>query len=400
MLTNALKVCALRESLHNQAIRDAVKDIDAWRETQTEAMMNDLVNSITCPDPDFQSLAHNVGNLDPHIAAWVTSIRTPLRKAAIQMVAQEMVEDCVIPHAHKFLKGEWMRKQSEIELEIRKRSTQHEEELRRLAEEYAQCLEQELRENIEKTISALKTQLDEKLADDIAQLKNHVKVSLQATKNEAESHMMTLAIRTPKAAKPSPLSITHPKKTKKKVTILNLTTAPPPGNEALASDHTDMETDADSTPTTPIYQSSAPSPAPLLTTAPDTVNTDVADPNSIPRWAQTPSSDEKTPHAPTFPITNTLPANSELSAVLAALTGMRTEVIARIDKVNACVDLVTGPQTIPEYTIWNNENTAAWEHPGYVDPLHDDTMNTLADQNSACEVDRLQAERNFHQLHD
>lgn len=178
MLTNALEVHALRKSLRNQAICDAVKDIDAWRETQSEAMINDLVNCITCPDPDFQSIACNVRNLDPRIVTWVTSIRTPLRKAAIQMVTQEAIEDCIIPHAHELLEGEWMHKQTEIELEIRKCSDQHEAELRRSAEEYAQLLKQELWENAEKTIADIKAQLDKKLADEIIQLKNHAKVSL------------------------------------------------------------------------------------------------------------------------------------------------------------------------------------------------------------------------------
>lgn len=107
-------------------------------------MITNLINCITCPDPDFQSLARNVSNLDPHIATWVTSIQAPLRKAAIQMVTQEAVEDCLIPHAQEILEGEWMHRQTDIELEIRKRSTAHEAELHRSAEEYATCIEQEL----------------------------------------------------------------------------------------------------------------------------------------------------------------------------------------------------------------------------------------------------------------
>ena len=45
--------------------------------------MEDLVNCITSPDPDIETMARNVGNLDPRIAKWVTTIHTPLRKAAI-----------------------------------------------------------------------------------------------------------------------------------------------------------------------------------------------------------------------------------------------------------------------------------------------------------------------------
>lgn len=102
------------------------------------ALITDLTNCITCPDPNFNSLARNVGNLDPRIATWVDSIQAPLCKAAIQMLNQEAVEDCLIPHAQEILEGEWMRKQSEIELEIRMRSANHEAKLCRSAEEYAQ----------------------------------------------------------------------------------------------------------------------------------------------------------------------------------------------------------------------------------------------------------------------
>ena len=287
MLTNALEVQALRESLRNQAIRDVVKDIDAWHETQLEAMITDLVNCITSPDPDLDSLARNIGNLDPHIVNWVTSIHAPLRKAAAKLVTQEAIEDCIVPHAKELLESEWMRCQTKIEQEIRTHSNQYEAELCHSAEAYAQHLEHELREQAEQTITDLKAKLEDKLADDITQLKNHAKVSLQAARDEAESHSLTLTVCMPKAAKPSPLSITHPKKTKKKKSaILDLTT-PPPNNEIPPSGDTDMETETDSTPTTPVCRSSTPSPAPLPTIAPETVNTDVADPNSIPCWAQT-----------------------------------------------------------------------------------------------------------------
>ena len=106
MLTNALETRALRESLRNQAIREAVKDIDAWHSTQIKAMITDLVNFITSPTPDTEAIAKEVDTLDPRIETWVTSIRGPLRKAAIQMVTQEAIEDCMIPHACEYLEGE------------------------------------------------------------------------------------------------------------------------------------------------------------------------------------------------------------------------------------------------------------------------------------------------------
>ena len=49
--------------------------------------------------------------------------------------------------------------------------------------------------------------------------------------------------------------------------------------------------------------------------------------------------------------------------------------------------------------VWNNENLAAWEHPGYVDPQHDQDMGALADTNAAREADQLRAQAAFRTLH-
>lgn len=46
-----------------------------------------------------------------------------------------------------------------------------------------------------------------------------------------------------------------------------------------------------------------------------------------------------------------------------------------------------GPDTIADYNVWNRENTSIWEHPGYVDPLYDEDMSTLAEQNATREAD-------------
>ena len=88
-----------------------------------------------------------------------------------------------------------------------------------------------------------------------------------------------------------------------------------------------------------------------------------------------------------------------MSTILSAITGLRTELLGQIEKVNARVDLATGPQTIADHVVWNNENMAVWENPGYVDPLQDADMEILAEANAARETERLQAERAFRVLH-
>lgn len=76
MLSNVLEVWALRETLWNQAIRDAVKDIDIWRNTQRTLLIDGLISNITGQAPDPESLARKLDSLNPRIDVWVTTIRS------------------------------------------------------------------------------------------------------------------------------------------------------------------------------------------------------------------------------------------------------------------------------------------------------------------------------------
>ena len=177
------------------------------------------------------------------------------------------------------------------------------------------------------------------------------------------------------------------------MTILDLTT-PPPGNEASDAP-TDMETETDSTPTTPVCRSSAPSPTPFPS-APESVPIDMANPETIPHWARTPSPEDKMPHAPTFTTqTEQAPA---LATLMTLLIGMKSELLTHIEQVNARIDQTMGPRTIADYGVWNDKNLSAWEHPGYVNPAHDEDMEALADANAAHEAELLAAQRSYHCL--
>lgn len=383
MLSNALEARAIRDTLRNEAIREATKDIDTWRETQRAALIDGLVHDVTTDDPDPESLARILGNLDPRIQTWVDTFRPKVTNAIIKMVSAEPILDHLRPQAQEILENAWDEKRAFITEELQSRTTQ-------FLETQTKALQEEAEEHVRK----FKAELDAKTADEIQQLKNKSKTSIQTIKDEEDSRELSLAIRTPKAVKPSPLDISKPKRKKKRATILDLTT-PPPGNEASDAP-TDMETEADSTPTTPVYRSSAPSPTPFPS-APESVPIDMANPETIPKWARTPSPDDKTPHAPTF-VTSAPPAPapqtppSELATIMTLLTGMKSELLNHIEQVNARIDQTTGPQTIVDYGVWNSENLSAWEHPGYTDPAHDEDMQTLADANAAREVDRLTAE--------
>ena len=370
-------------------------------------LISDLVAAVTCQNPDLSTLAHQVG-LDPRVQLWVDQIRPRLRRAAIQMINQETVEDCLVPHAQEILESQWLQRQSDIQHNLESKSTHLIEELTANMEVMIENKKQALQQAAEEYLHKFEQELNASTADEIERLKNKAKSTIQQTKDEDEQRTLQSIVRTAKASKPSPLNISKPKRKKKKIAILDLTT-PPPGDNEQRDTHTDMETDADSTPTTPICRSSAPSPSPRV--APETVPTTIADPESIPHWARTPSPEDKTPHAPSFNITNPTPvpttntpappaptANPELAAIMSMLTGMQTEFREQIGKVNARIDLTSGPQMIADHLVWNSENMAAWENPGYVNPSYDADMETLADMNAAREADRLNANRAFRTL--
>lgn len=63
------------------------------------------------------------------------------------------------------------------------------------------------------------------------------------------------------------------------------------------------------------------------------------------------------------------------------------------------MDQATGPQTIADYTVWNQVNTMPWEHPRYIDQQHANDMETLADVNTAREVQQLNSKCAFHAIH-
>lgn len=389
MLSNALEARAIRDTLRNQAIHEAVHDINTWREEQRNALIDGLVHDITSNEPDPETLARTLGNLDPRIGTWVDNFRQKLKHTIMKMVMAEPIKDHLTPQAQEILDLAWSEKRALITEEVESRSAQLTADSDAALETRKALLQAEAN----KCLQQFQTELDAKIADEIQQIKNKSKLTLQCTKEEEEeSRSLSLAIRTPKLAKPSPLNITKPKR-KKKVTILDLTT-PPPGNEASApSSDMDTDTDAGSTPTAPICRSRAPSPSPFLL-VPSMVPVEVANPESIPKWAHMPSPEEPMPLAPVFPKTNS-PLANELAAIMTAITGIKTELLTKIEQVNARINKTSGPTDIAGYMAWNSENLAAYKHPGFVDPAQDDTMKALMAANAEREAERLSQEHYY-----
>jgi hypothetical protein len=316
MLANALEAHAIWDTMHNQAIHEAIHDIDSWREAQRAALIDGLVMDITSEDTNPENLARILGTLDPRIEAWVNTFRLKLKETIIKMVSAEPLMDHLTPQAQEILENAWHKKWAFITEELQAWTLQLSTETDQILANRKNALQEEANEHLHK----FQTNLDTKTADEIQQMKNKSKSALQTTKdNEEESRTLSLAVHTPKATKLSPLNISKLKRKKKKVTILDLT-MPPPGNEA-STPSTDMGIDTDSTPTTPICRSTALSPGPFPQ-APATVSTGIANPETIPRWARTPSLGNQTPHAPVFPAATPAPPAPTNNLMAIIVTGL------------------------------------------------------------------------------
>jgi hypothetical protein len=154
----------------------------------------DLVSSITCSDTNFESLARNVGHLDPCIETWVDSIWACLQEAMIKMIHQESIKDCLVPYATELLKMTWMEKQMEITAKIHAKSDAFEAQLCQDTENHLHNEEKALHEAADAHLLDIKKELDMKLTDEIQQLKSKTKAAIQLAKDEESSHTISLAV--------------------------------------------------------------------------------------------------------------------------------------------------------------------------------------------------------------
>jgi hypothetical protein len=170
-----------------------VNDTDAWRAKQTKALTSDLVASITCMDPNFKTLACEVG-LDPHVQQWVDSICPCLREMAIRMINQETIEDCLISHATEILETEWMCRQTNIKTQLQAKSEAYVAQLNEEAATYFETKKKALLDEANEHLHKFELDLDAKTADEIQQLKNKSRTTLQLAKDKSDSHTLSLAI--------------------------------------------------------------------------------------------------------------------------------------------------------------------------------------------------------------
>ena len=121
-------------------------------------------------------------------------IRSQIKATIIKMIAQEPIEDHLIPQAHKLLENAWTEKRMEITAEIQSRSTALGHQLSADTNIYFETKKKALLDEADAHLSKFEAELDAKTTDELQKLKNKSKTTLQLTKEENDSHTLSLAI--------------------------------------------------------------------------------------------------------------------------------------------------------------------------------------------------------------
>jgi hypothetical protein len=68
-----------RDTLLNQAIREVHVEVNAWRETQRQALISAITDTIITDDPSTEILAVSIAPLDPRLQQWIDTKKSDIR---------------------------------------------------------------------------------------------------------------------------------------------------------------------------------------------------------------------------------------------------------------------------------------------------------------------------------
>jgi hypothetical protein len=327
-LTNSIDARAFRESLLNKVLPSIHRDIDEWRVRQRGLLIDHIVQIITDPSTKLSadSIAAATHSLDDRVQAWIDAKRLAIQAYARSCLTNEACENTV---------DLWAQEAVIHRIDARRREIDQQTDELFDAKGIAHRRDQRLAElaaAAEEQIAAESARLDEMVSRRLAELRHDSKVKLFDAENDAHSRDLTLAIRSAKPPKPSPISSRTRLKGKgaRKSRVLDLHSS-----ASGAESETPMSTEDEGPLSPPPVASDSISPA-----------------DPTPKASTFPRSPSPSP--PSRPTSTTLtgppaltppcePA-SELTMVLAALNNMKSSLSDEISKVNAQVDqLILNP---------------------------------------------------------
>jgi hypothetical protein len=365
---------ATRDTLLNEAIREVHTEVDAWRDTQRQALISAITNTIISDDPSTETLAVSVAPLDPRLQSWIDTKKIGLRQYTRSRLTNQACEDTLDQEFKELLEERVYKHRRSLDEEVAARTA----ELQTAFDTELATHKAQLKKTLDADLDAARLDTHNYLTQETGRLRHEAKIKLQQLKDDLDSHALPSVIRTTKADKPTPLT-SRPKKLRKKparkLGALDFTPSPHASDDDMVTDndsvtdtiHSPVASKADTpssasrptstTPTQPAFASKA---DPMISVEPTaTATPNVRVPEEPPVSAPTAAASIITPPPPAAPI-------SEMTLLLQAFTGFKAEVTSAISDLNSKVTkLQSGvvPSSQPE------------EASGYYDDSYDENSN-------------------------
>jgi hypothetical protein len=98
--------------------------VDTWRDTQRQALISVLADTIISDDPSIETLAVSVATLDPRLQPWIDAKKSDLRTYARSRLANQACEDTVDQQFNELLEERIHQHRRQLDSDVEKRTTE------------------------------------------------------------------------------------------------------------------------------------------------------------------------------------------------------------------------------------------------------------------------------------
>jgi hypothetical protein len=359
LLSVDLDARAMRDTLLNQAIREVHTEVDDWRATQRTHLISAITDTIISEDPSTETLAVLVAPLDPRLQTWIDAKKDQLRGYARSRLANQACEDTLDQKFTELVEERIHQHRKALDSEVATRSADLRQTFDNELNAYKAALQTDLdtakaqiRTTLNADIEAARLEAHDRLTQELGKLRHEHKVKITQERDDLDTRALASVMRTPKSDKPSPLQ-SRPKKLKRKPVrktgVLEFTPSPHPSDDDMVTDDESV-TDTIHSPTAIKAAEPLPASRPTSTTPTQPVFAPKADvPISVEQAVETEPAPVSAPPAAApivVPPTPTTNVSLEMTMLLQAFTGFKTEITTAISDLNTKVlQLQTG--TVP-----------------------------------------------------
>jgi hypothetical protein len=112
---------ATRDTLLNQSIREIHNEVDTWHDTQHQALISVITDTIISDDPSVETLAVSVAPLDPRLQAWIDAKKSDLQLYARSRLANQACENTVDQQFIELVEERVLQHRRGLDAEVTKR---------------------------------------------------------------------------------------------------------------------------------------------------------------------------------------------------------------------------------------------------------------------------------------